>query len=203
VKRANPLLLAACSVALLAACSTFGEVDVEPPPLALAPVPDTTVLGAAALPGSVAGATLANCGFRGLAEEVLQRINAVRASGHRCGRRSMGPAAPVRWDAGLYAAAANHSFDMATRNYFDHRSPEGATVRTRASAVSPQHWKTLGENIAGGDRSLAQVMQAWLESSQHCENMLDPEFQDVAVACAAQPGSEWGMYWTMVLGRRR
>jgi hypothetical protein len=25
---------------------------------------------------------------------------------------------------------------------------------------------------------------------------------DVAVACVAQPGTEWGTYWTMVLGRK-
>lgn len=190
--------VAAASAALLASCAGLQATVVETPPLGHARVPDTTALGG---PGRVAGAVLADCGFR--AEEVLQRINAVRASGYRCGGRSMAPAAPLRWDSSLYSAAAGHSLDMARRNYFEHRSPEGGNVRTRATAASPQRWKTLGENIAGGDHSAAEVMQAWLQSRDHCQNMLDPEFQEVAVACAAQPGSEWGTYWTMVLGRRR
>lgn len=202
MQSAAHVLLAACAAALLASCGVRRDPPVEPPPLGHARAPETSALGAGAAPGAIAGTVLANCGFRALPEEVLQRLNAVRASGYRCGGHRMGPAAPVRWDPLLYSTAATHSLDMAKRNYFEHRSPEGGDVGSRATANS-YRWKTLGENIAGGDRSVAEVMQAWLDSSEHCENMLDPRFADVAVACVAEPGSQWGMYWTMVLGRRR
>jgi uncharacterized protein YkwD len=135
-------------------------------------------------------------------EEILQRVNAVRASGYRCGGRSMARSAPLKWDVALQSAASTHSLDMARRNYFDHRSPDGKDVAARASAMR-YPWKSVGENIAGGDRSVAEVVQSWLESPDHCENIMDPGFQDVAVACVAQPGTEYGTYWTMVLGRRR
>ena len=183
--------LAALCALLLAGCQGHEPVVAGEPVRQAAP--DTQAAGAG---------VVADCGIRHLPGEILQRINAARAAGHRCGARWMGPARPLQWDRSLYAAAAEHSLDMARRNYFEHRSPNGSTVRQRASA-SHYDWKAIGENIAGGDRSVDEVVQGWLASSGHCENIMDPRFDDVAVACVAQPGTEWGTYWTMVLGRRR
>jgi uncharacterized protein YkwD len=190
------LLLAA---AALAGC---GERVIQPPPLAVRHAPDTSELGAGAgtgLPG--AGPARLACGPRVSIEEVLHQLNAARAAGYRCGRRAMGPAAPLRWDPSLYSAAEGHSLDMAKRNYFEHRSPDGADVAYRASSAHYK-WRSVGENIAAGVRSMPEAMQSWLESAGHCENIMNPQFQDVALACVAQPGSEWGTYWTMVLGRK-
>ena len=193
------IALSILAALVLAAC---GERVIAPPPLAVAHAPDTSELGAGAATGILgAGPELQACGSRVAIDEVLQRINAARASGYRCGRHAMGPAAPLRWEPSLYSAAQGHSLDMAKRNYFEHVSPEGVSVRNRVAAV---HYKSrmVGENIAAGVRTMPEAMQAWLASEGHCENMLTPEFQDVAVACVAQPGSEWGTYWTMVLGRK-
>lgn len=194
--------LAGLSVLLLVACQRHDLASLPPqvaarpvaPAASRQPVPDTRAMGA--------GAVAANCGIRAMPQEMLQRINAARAAGHRCGLRSMGPARPLRWDASLYAAAAGHSLDMARRNYFEHESPDGSTVSQRASA-SRYDWKSVGENIAGGDRSVDDAVQGWLASPEHCENIMDPDFRDVAVACVSQPGTQWGTYWTMMLGRRR
>lgn len=133
--------------------------------------------------------------------EALRRINAARAAGQQCGWRRMRPAPPLRWDGGLHSVAVGHSRDMARRNYFDHRSPEGRTMRDRVSRAGYK-FKFLGENLAGGDRRVSGAIQGWLESPAHCENLMDPQFSSVAVACAGRPGSQWGTYWTMLLGRR-
>jgi uncharacterized protein YkwD len=192
-------LAAACAVALLAAC---GERVIQPPPLGVAQAPDTSGPPAGARTDVLgAGPEWLACGARVPVDELLQRINAARTSGHRCGRHAMGPAAPLKWDPALYSAAEGHSLDMAKRNYFEHRSPEGADVASRAASVQ-YRWRTVGENIAAGVRSMPEAVQTWLESPAHCENIMNPQFQDVAVACVAQPGSQWGTYWTMVLGRK-
>lgn len=134
--------------------------------------------------------------------EVLQRVNEARTRRQQCGGKVV-PAAPaLRWDAALYKAATGHSLDMAQRNYFDHRSPEGQQVRQRVNRNNYK-FKVVGENLAGGDESVAEVVQGWLDSPEHCENMMNPEFIDVAVACVAQPGTTYGTYWTMLLGRPR
>jgi uncharacterized protein YkwD len=133
-------------------------------------------------------------------EEALQQINAARASSRRCGGRPMSAAPPLRWDQRLHSVASGHSQDMAKRNYFDHETPEGVKISDRVSASSYK-WRSVGENLAAGDRRVGDAVQGWLESPKHCENMMDPKFVDVAVACAAQPGTVYGTYWTMVLGR--
>jgi uncharacterized protein YkwD len=183
-------LAAALVIGALAACEPQ-QREAPQQPTAIAHAPDTRAMGAAPL--------AANCGLRN--GEALLRINAARAAGRRCGARSMGPAAPLLWNEQLRAAAAAHSSDMARRNYLEHRSPEGREVSDRVAAAR-YRWKSVGENLVGGDRSIAEAVDGWLASPERCENLMDPRFVDVAVACAARPGSEWGTYWTMVLGRR-
>jgi len=135
------------------------------------------------------------------AAEAIRRINAARARGQSCGWHRMPPAPPLHWDGTLQSVAAGHSRDMAQRNYFDHRSPEGRTVRDRVAATRYKT-KMVGENLAGGDRELRGAIQGWLDSPAHCENMMDARFSEVGVACVGRRGSQWGTYWTMVLGRR-
>ncbi len=156
--------------------------------------PDTRQMGAQAVG--------ANCDIRGLQEDMLRRINAARATGGQCGDRRMRPALPLAWDPALYAAAAAHSTDMARRNYFDHVSPEGVGVRQRVAAAN-YPLQAVAENIAAGEATPAAVVRRWLGSPEHCVNLLDEAYTDVAVACVAQPGSQWGTYWTMLLGSRR
>jgi len=194
----KPIALFLLSTLLLAGC---GERVIAPPPLAVKHAPDTSQLGAGPATGVLGAGPLMACGPRPSIQDVLQRINEARASGYRCGRHAMAPVAPLKWDPSLYSAAEEHSLDMARRNYFEHRSPEGVSPGNRVAAA---HYKsrTVGENIAAGVRTMPEAMHNWLESPHHCENIMAPEFQDVAVACAAQPGSEWGTYWTMVLGRK-
>lgn len=202
MKSLSSVLVAAGAALLLAGCGERRDPPVQPPPLGHAHAPDTSTLGGPGRGIMGSGPAAASCGMKMSPQEVLQRINAARAAGYRCGRRAMGPAAPLKWEPTLFSAASSHSMDMARRNYFEHRSPEGADVASRASAVN-YNWKSVGENIAGGDLSVDEAMQGWLNSPDHCENIMDPKFVDVAVACVAQPGTEWGTYWTMMLGRKR
>lgn len=135
------------------------------------------------------------------AAEALRLINAARAAGHSCGWKRMPPAPALRWDPSLQSVAAAYSGDMARRNYFDHRSPEGRTVRDRV-AHTPYKSRSVGENLAGGDPNVRSAVDGWLDSPAHCENFMNPEFNQVAVACVGRAHSQWGTYWTMLLGRR-
>jgi uncharacterized protein YkwD len=91
---------------------------------------------------------------------------------------------------------------MARRNYFDHATPEGKHVGPRVTAEG-YSWRAIGENIAGGDRTIDGVMRGWTASEGHCRNMMSPEYSEIGVACVERGGTTWGTYWTMVLGRRR
>jgi uncharacterized protein YkwD len=143
-----------------------------------------------------------SCDIDDLREDILQRLNALRASGTQCGRRRMPPAAPVQWSDVLFSAAARHSLDMAAHGYFDHVDVRGWRPGQRIAAEG-YRWSAIAENIAGGDGSVSSVMRGWHRSPDHCQAMLDPQFAEVGVACVERPGSKWGTYWTMELGRRQ
>lgn len=179
------LLAVACALVLLSACSAH-------------PVRQATPV---ALP-SVSGGPQPDCGIQALRENVLREVNAARARGMSCGTRRMPPTAPLAWSDALASAAARHSADMARRDYFDHASPEGQRVGARVTAAG-YGWRSIGENIAGGDRSVEVVVRGWMDSPGHCANIMNPEFRDIGAACVERPGTTWGTYWTMVLGRRR
>jgi uncharacterized protein YkwD len=143
-----------------------------------------------------------SCGIAGIREKVLQRVNAARAGARSCGSQRMAPAPPLAWNDALFSAAARHSRDMARGDYFDHASPDGRRVGARATEEG-YRWRTVGENIAGGDRSVELVVSGWMDSPGHCRNIMNAEFSEVGVACAQRRGTTWGTYWTMVLGRPR
>jgi uncharacterized protein YkwD len=63
-------------------------------------------------------------------------------------------------------------------------------------------WRHVGENIAGGTDTLERTVEAWLESPPHCENLMEPDYRDVALACAERAGTEFETYWALVLARR-
>ncbi|MDB5946195.1 MAG: cysteine-rich secretory family protein [Ramlibacter sp.] len=134
-------------------------------------------------------------------DAILQQINLARASGHVCGTEILPPVPALAWNDVLFSAAARHSQDMATRNYFSHTTPEGISFSQRLSTEGYSAWAE-GENIAAGQGSVSEVMSAWLGSEGHCRNIMQSLFTEVAVACVMQPASSYGNYWSMELGGR-
>lgn len=141
------------------------------------------------------------CEVPGLREAILQQVNAVRARGSSCGPQRYGAAGALGWNDRLVFAASGHSRDMAERNFFDHRSPSGTEPAQRVDAAGYK-WRSVAENIAGGEFDVRGVMQGWMNSPGHCSNIMDPRFTEIGVACVARQGSYYGGYWTMVLARR-
>lgn len=184
----------------LIACGGGGGGDSAPAPVTSsspAPPPPTGGSGGTA-PGSAS-----TCGLANFQSEMLQRVNEYRARGASCGARGSYPAAPaLAWNDALTVAAAAHSQDMATRNYFSHTSPEGGTLRDRVDAAG-YAWSSIAENIAAGYPSVAAVVDGWMASDGHCANVMNANLRDIGVACVASSTSTYRSYWTMDLGRPR
>jgi uncharacterized protein YkwD len=133
-----------------------------------------------------------------LATRALQLVNEVRARGARCGERSFGPAPPVRLSGALAGVAFGHANDMARHNYFEHEDLAGHSPADRVRAVGYQE-KLVGENIAYGPKSADEVVQGWLDSPGHCENIMDPRFAEMGIAFAAGQSSRRGLFWVQLL----
>ncbi|OQR61206.1 stress protein [Streptomyces maremycinicus] len=97
----------------------------------------------------------------------------------------------------LTTAAQAHSADMVARAFYSHTSPEGSHPWDRAAAAGSTR-RTIGENIACGQRSPAEVTAGWMNSPGHRANILKPAFTHIGVGFAG--GGPSGTYWTQLFG---
>ncbi|MGX5183536.1 CAP domain-containing protein [Streptomyces avermitilis] len=127
-------------------------------------------------------------GLARTAEDVLRLTNAERtAAGLR----------PLAGDPLLTTAAQAHSADMVTRAFYSHTCPDGGEPWHRAAAAGSTR-RTIGENIACGQRSAAEVVRGWMNSPGHRANILKPGFTHLGTGFAG--GGTAGTYWTQLFG---
>ncbi|MFD8724529.1 CAP domain-containing protein [Streptomyces sp. NPDC059629] len=113
------------------------------------------------------------------------------------GERTRAGLRPLAVDPQLATAAQAYSTDMATRDFYSHTSPEGTQPWDRAAAAGSRR-RTIGENIACGQRSAAEVVDGWMNSPGHRANILKPEFTHIGIGFAG--GGRAGTYWTQLFG---
>jgi len=133
-----------------------------------------------------------------LSARVLELVNQARARGARCGERAFAPAPPVQLSNLLANVAYSHAADMASHGYFEHQDLEGHTPADRVRAAGYRE-KLVGENIAYGPQTADEVVQGWMESPGHCENIMDARFADMGVAFALGKSGKRGLYWVQDL----
>jgi uncharacterized protein YkwD len=136
-----------------------------------------------------------------LAARALELVNQARSRGARCGIRSFAPAPPVTLSGTLASVALGHASDMAAHDYFEHEDLAGHSPADRVRAVGYRE-NLVGENIAYGPKTAEEVVQGWLDSPGHCENIMDPRFAEMGIAFASSPAKR-GIYWVQVLAAPR
>ncbi|GAB2789401.1 CAP domain-containing protein [Streptomyces chlorus] len=104
---------------------------------------------------------------------------------------------PLAVDSLLVTAAQAHSADMVARDFYSHTAPGGSRPWDRAAAAGSAR-RTIGENIACGQRSAAEVVEGWMNSPGHRANILKPDFTHIGVGFAG--GGRAGTYWTQLFG---
>jgi uncharacterized protein YkwD len=134
---------------------------------------------------------------------ILDLVNAARATGRRCGAKYFPPAAPLTLNANLTRAALAHSREMAVNREFDHRGHDGSTPADRIQRAGYGAYRIVGENIAAGAMTPAEVTEGWFASPPHCENIMDGRFTEIGIAYAANLDSAAGLYWTQDFAARR
>lgn len=124
-------------------------------------------------------------------------------------RWANGQVPPLKWNANLKQAALKHSRSMAQDDFFGHKGSDLSSPWDRIDAAGYENWYVLAENIAAGYQSAEDVVQAWLESPQHRENLLNPELHEAGIGYFYEPndqypGTTWGYdhYWTLDMGSR-
>jgi uncharacterized protein YkwD len=139
-----------------------------PPPPALPPVPTPT-------PGDVPA-------------ELLAAHNARRLAAN------LPPLAP---SAKLQSAASTHAVAMARTSQMLHEGLYDVDLADRLRVIG-YRFRAAGENIAQGQRDVAQVMDSWLSSPGHRANILTPSFTEAGFAVSYDVRGE--PYWCANFG---
>lgn len=122
------------------------------------------------------------------AQQVLQLVNTERK---KQGLRSL------TLSSNLTSIANMKAKDMAVNNYFSHTSPTYGSPFQMLQHFGVSY-KTAGENIAAGQKSPEEVMQAWMNSSGHRANILNANYTELGVGYykGGNYGTEWVQLFT-------
>ncbi|GGF20364.1 serine protease [Halobacillus andaensis] len=121
-------------------------------------------------------------------EEVVELVNEERAKEDL---------EPLEMYDRLSDLARLKSQDMADNDYFDHTSPTYGSPFEMMDQYDFTYW-SAGENIAAGQRSPEQVVEGWMNSPGHRENIMKEDFTHIGVGYVEESGDRYGTYWTQM-----
>ncbi|MEN2766988.1 CAP domain-containing protein [Ornithinibacillus xuwenensis] len=102
----------------------------------------------------------------------------------------------LKVDNSLSSVAREKSNDMQQKGYFSHTSPTYGSPfdMMRDFGIT---YQSAGENIAKGQQSAKEVVQAWMNSEGHRANILNGDFTHIGVGYDPS-----GHYWTQMFIRK-
>lgn len=110
-------------------------------------------------------------------QEVLDLVNAERA---KYGLSALSA------DSKVQAAAKIRAEEI--KSVFSHTRPNGTKFSTALTQVGAT-FRGAGENIASGQRTPEQVVNAWMNSEGHRANILNEKYKYLGVGCVSKGGS--------------
>ena len=152
---------------------------------ALAAAALTGAAGAVHLDRPVQGSSSVSAGIQSssAASEVVRLTNSARSQN--------GYAALVE-DGALSEAAAVRAREIARS--FSHTRPSGASFSSALSESGVSYLRA-GENIASGQKSASEVVNAWMNSPGHRANILNSSYSRIGSASVKIDGT---LYWVQL-----
>jgi len=110
----------------------------------------------------------------------------------------------LKYSEGLTRAARYQAADMSQDNYFSHDTKDRARGQLVTKCgpwdrISNYYSGANGENAAAGYSSPAAVMQGWMKSSGHKDNILNPSTRAIGVGFY-QGSGDYHYYWVQDFG---
>lgn len=90
--------------------------------------------------------------------------------------------------------------DLAKGNRLSHTDSKGRGLAARVDAGS-YPWASIGENVAYGYSTPEAVVQGWIKSPGHYQNLVNRDFSEIGVGVAVAGNGK--VYWAQVFGRQR
>lgn len=89
---------------------------------------------------------------------------------------------PLVLDTSLEDAARRKASDMFSKNYWAHFAPDGTTTPWKFIKDSGYNYTVAGENLAKGFTDSGSIVNAWMASQTHRDNILSSKYHDVGFA---------------------
>ena len=96
-------------------------------------------------------------------------------------RRAERGLAPLRLDERLTLAAGDRMRHMEEDGYWSHESPDGLSPFVWLAVRAYSH-RVAAENLAAGFETAEVLVQAWMESPGHRENIIARDLEDCGIA---------------------
>ncbi|KAG1704582.1 hypothetical protein DVH05_005513 [Phytophthora capsici] len=93
----------------------------------------------------------------------------------------------------LQKAAQRQSEDMAANDFLHHVGSDGSTVPSRISDAGYK-WKSIAENVAGGQADADAVVGTWMNSTGHRMNILG-DYTHFGAGYKHNPNGMYTHYW--------
>ncbi|RKD73220.1 putative YkwD family protein [Sinobaca qinghaiensis] len=106
---------------------------------------------------------------------------------------------PLQSYGDLAEVADAKSEDLRDAGYFAHESPNYGSPFDMMTSFGISY-SAAGENIAAGQDTPEAVVNAWMNSEGHRENIMNENFTHIAIGYAE--GGEYGTYWTQMFVTR-
>lgn len=84
----------------------------------------------------------------------------------------------------LMSAAQMRAEDMAKEHYFSHTAPDGTVAWDYFKKVG-YSYSVAGENLAITNQGADNVIQGWLNSKAHRDNMLSSDYSEIGIGMAS------------------
>jgi len=147
-------------------------------------------------------------------QKLLDAINKERSENRTCGSRGTFLAVQsLTWNDKLHGSALEHVTDLAYSDTFAHDGSgtkyditgQGKPSKFYERIVHNgySNYYSVGENIAGGQRTVEEVMKAWMASPGHCANIMKATYTQVGIAIIIKADSDYQIYWGQNFGSKK
>ena len=124
-----------------------------------------------------------------MADQVLQLVNLERAELDL---------QPVIVNEVLTEIAEEYACQMVEEDFFGHHDPITGDGPAERAVAGKYTFYAIGENLAAGQETPAEVMKVWMESPPHRAIIVDPNWKEVGIAVRA--GGQHSVYWVQEFG---
>ena len=121
-----------------------------------------------------------------LAEQLYRLINLERA---------LADVEPLDWDEDLAKVAQDYACRMIEGDFFGHVDPVTKSAPDHRLTLAGYEFDVMGENLALGQTTAAEVLDSWMASPSHRDNILSPSWTQLGIGIRTDPDGT--VHWVL------